>query len=287
MNHFEHWWKTPVQVILFFFGLVNAGVPFASVGHGTWIVLSSLVLGKPIGILLTTALARGVRAARTRRARAIATSWWSAWRPASGSPSRCSSRPRRSRRAPRWTRRRWARCSASSRRRWRLLLGADARSHRGPPLRPDSAPPTNKKGCPPRQRTGHAEPSWDEHYRDERDAAFLYRQLAAVETDAERRDLFERLAVVEDRHVARWEELFGEGGRPLPAYKTALRTRLLAWVAKRFGPALVLPLMLAEEGREVQAYLGLARHSTNRQTAQGRRRHRRRTRPCTRASCRR
>ena len=28
----------------------------------------------------------------------------------------------------------------------------------------------------------------------------------------------------------------------------------------------MLPLILAEEGREVQAYLGLARHSSNRQT---------------------
>lgn len=110
------------------------------------------------------------------------------------------------------------------------------------------------------------EPSWDEHYRDERDAAFLYRSLAAVEKDPVRRDLFERLAVVEDRHTERWEELFRDGGRPLPAYRTALRTRALAWIAKRFGPGPVLPLILAEEGREVQAYLGLARHSTNRQT---------------------
>jgi vacuolar iron transporter family protein len=109
------------------------------------------------------------------------------------------------------------------------------------------------------------EPSWDEHYRDERDAAFLYRQLATAENDHVRRDLFARLAVVEDRHVARWEELFREGGRPLPPYKTAFRTRALAWIATRFGPRIVLPLILAEEGREVQAYLGLARHSTDRQ----------------------
>lgn len=54
MNRFEHWWRTPVQVILFFFGLVNAGVPVASVGQGTWIVLSSLVIGKPLGILAFT-----------------------------------------------------------------------------------------------------------------------------------------------------------------------------------------------------------------------------------------
>jgi VIT1/CCC1 family predicted Fe2+/Mn2+ transporter len=59
--------------------------------------------------------------------------------------------------------------------------------------------------------------------------------------------------------------LFRDNGRPLPDYRTALRTRALAWTARRFGNSLVLPLMLAEEGREVQAYLGLARHATDRQ----------------------
>jgi NhaA family Na+:H+ antiporter len=64
MNRFEHWWKTPVQIILFFFGLVNAGVPASSFGEGTWIVLSSLVAGKPVGILVFTVagVALGLRA---------------------------------------------------------------------------------------------------------------------------------------------------------------------------------------------------------------------------------
>ena len=110
------------------------------------------------------------------------------------------------------------------------------------------------------------DPSWDEHYADERDAAFLYRALASVEADEERRELFSRLAVVEDRHVGRWEELFAKASRPLPRYRTSRRMRALAWVAKQFSPSVVLPLILAEEGREVQAYLGLARHSTDHQT---------------------
>jgi len=42
LNEFEHWWKLPVQVILFFFGLVNAGVAVTSVGPGTWIVLAAV-----------------------------------------------------------------------------------------------------------------------------------------------------------------------------------------------------------------------------------------------------
>ena len=110
------------------------------------------------------------------------------------------------------------------------------------------------------------EPSWDDHYRDEKDAAFLYRALAATEPDPQRRELFEKLAIVEDRHVERWEELFRDGGRALPAFQPAARTRMLAWVARTFGTGAILPLILAEEGREVQAYLGLARKSANRQT---------------------
>ena len=113
-----------------------------------------------------------------------------------------------------------------------------------------------------------ADESWDDHYRDERDAAYLYRALAAVEADRERKELFDKLAVVEDRHAARWEELFMQAGRPLPKYTTARRTKLLGWTARHFGTSLVLPLMLAEEGREVQAYLGMARHSSHRQTHQ-------------------
>ena len=56
LNAFEHWWKVPVHVILFFFGLVNAGVELTSVGAGTWIVLTAILLGKPIGIVSCTAL---------------------------------------------------------------------------------------------------------------------------------------------------------------------------------------------------------------------------------------
>jgi Na+:H+ antiporter, NhaA family len=55
LNRFEQWWHTPVQLILFFFALVNAGVPVSSVGLGTWVVLASLILGKPLGILLLSA----------------------------------------------------------------------------------------------------------------------------------------------------------------------------------------------------------------------------------------
>jgi len=110
--------------------------------------------------------------------------------------------------------------------------------------------------------------SWVHHYEDERDAAWLYRRLGEVERDQDRRDLFAKLADVEDQHTARWAELFQGAGQPLPTYEVSRRTRALAWIAKTFGSSSVLPLILREEGREVQAYLGLARHSSNREMHQ-------------------
>lgn len=52
LNDIEHGLKVPVEVVLFFFGLMNAGVEFSSMGAPTWLVLAGLIIGKPFGILL-------------------------------------------------------------------------------------------------------------------------------------------------------------------------------------------------------------------------------------------
>ena len=57
LSAFEHWWKYPVQGVLFLFGLVNAGVSLGALGTGTWAVLAAVLAGKPIGIGLAVSLA--------------------------------------------------------------------------------------------------------------------------------------------------------------------------------------------------------------------------------------
>lgn len=57
LNHFEHWWLTPVQFVLLLFGLANAGVVFSAVGPGTYFVLAALLVGKPVGIVSFAGLA--------------------------------------------------------------------------------------------------------------------------------------------------------------------------------------------------------------------------------------
>ena len=62
MSQFEVWWRYPAQVALFFFGLVNAGVPLHALEAGTWGLPIAVIAGKPLGILIATgaALAAGL-----------------------------------------------------------------------------------------------------------------------------------------------------------------------------------------------------------------------------------
>ncbi|MEM9796648.1 MAG: Na+/H+ antiporter NhaA [Pseudomonadota bacterium] len=52
LNHTEHLLKHPVEIVLFLFGLMNAGVEFSSISAPTWLVLAGLIIGKPFGVLL-------------------------------------------------------------------------------------------------------------------------------------------------------------------------------------------------------------------------------------------
>lgn len=51
VHYFEHEWNEAVQVILFLFGLVNAGVILKGYDTGTWAVLLASIVGRPLGIL--------------------------------------------------------------------------------------------------------------------------------------------------------------------------------------------------------------------------------------------
>jgi len=110
------------------------------------------------------------------------------------------------------------------------------------------------------------DPDWTDYYRDEMDAAWLYRVLASHERDPARKAIFERLVIVEDAHVARWKTLFDAQGSPLPAFAPSFHSRALAWAGRVFGSSAVLPIIVRQETREVASYLRLARHSRQKST---------------------
>ena len=102
---------------------------------------------------------------------------------------------------------------------------------------------------------------WLHHLEDEADAAFLYRELAQAEQDASKDDLYRRLAGVEDRHVEMWRKPLAEHGHQVESPAPSRGARFRAWVARRVGAGVLLPMLLQEEGREVKGYLSLYRES--------------------------
>lgn len=90
--------------------------------------------------------------------------------------------------------------------------------------------------------------------KEEVDGAALYRLLASAEKDAHLKELFEKLAVSEDHHVALWQTKLREAGGEVPAYSPSMRVRMLGWMARRFGTHVVTPIVTRMEMSAVGMY---------------------------------
>ena len=80
-------------------------------------------------------------------------------------------------------------------------------------------------------------------WNDERNSAYLYQVLAEKERDPRIAEVYKRMAAVEIRHAEKWERSIQEDGGKVPEFVLARRTRILAWLARRFGSEWVLPTM--------------------------------------------
>ncbi|MBF0688484.1 MAG: VIT1/CCC1 transporter family protein [Cellulomonas sp.] len=91
---------------------------------------------------------------------------------------------------------------------------------------------------------------WRRNLADERAEAAVYRDLASRRT-GEEREILLALAEAERRHEAHWLDLLGDDvGRPV---RGDWRTRLLGWLARRFGSVWVYALAQRAEARSVYA----------------------------------
>ena len=87
---------------------------------------------------------------------------------------------------------------------------------------------------------------WRRNLADERAEAAVYRDLASRRT-GEEREILLALAEAERRHETHWLTLLGDDvGRPL---RGDWRTRVLGWLARRFGSVFVLALAQRAEAR--------------------------------------
>ncbi|TXN32728.1 rubrerythrin family protein [Lacisediminihabitans profunda] len=91
---------------------------------------------------------------------------------------------------------------------------------------------------------------WRQHLADERAEAAVYRDLAARRA-GEEREILLALAEAEGRHEEHWRALLGDDvGKPR---RGDIRTRLLGFLARRFGSVFVLALAQRAEARSPYA----------------------------------
>jgi VIT1/CCC1 family predicted Fe2+/Mn2+ transporter len=90
--------------------------------------------------------------------------------------------------------------------------------------------------------------------RDELDSATLYDVLADRESDERLATVYRRLAATERRHAAHWTAKLAAEGVGVPPFRPGWRTRVLAWVARRFGARAVVSIIAGQEIADAQRY---------------------------------
>src|SRR5512143_275405 len=92
---------------------------------------------------------------------------------------------------------------------------------------------------------------------DELNGAYLYDALALAEKDERLAEVYKRMADAERRHAAAWSGRLKKEGIEPPAFKPGWRTQVLAWSAKRFGVAAVVPTITGLEQKDSRKYDGM------------------------------
>lgn len=92
---------------------------------------------------------------------------------------------------------------------------------------------------------------------DERNTAFLYEQISKKYGDSPLASVYQKMANVEEKHAERWASEIKKSGETLPEFKLSLRTQILAWMVKQFGPESVLSSLQVGEQKGADAYAGI------------------------------
>ena len=97
-----------------------------------------------------------------------------------------------------------------------------------------------------------------ERYRNnlqgEIDSAALYGAMAESESNPQLKEVYHRLAAVEEAHAEFWRNRLKRLGAGGGAQHAGLRTRILIWLARRFGPGILLPLINSFERSDSHVY---------------------------------
>lgn len=86
-----------------------------------------------------------------------------------------------------------------------------------------------------------------ENFVEEVNAAWLYRVAADIEEDEAVAGVYLRLAETEERHAELWADRLRDAGEQVPSTDPSSRSRMLGWLAKRWGVGVLSNVMASTE----------------------------------------
>lgn len=102
--------------------------------------------------------------------------------------------------------------------------------------------------------SSQTEKRYRDNLRAETDSSVLYRALAEAEGNPQLAKVYARLAAVEEAHAEIWRQHLQRIGARPPKPGVGFRARTLVWLARRFGPGFVLPVVNALENADSAHY---------------------------------
>lgn len=94
------------------------------------------------------------------------------------------------------------------------------------------------------------------NWQAESEAVFLYRRLGSTEENPKLKEVYEKLAQNEEKHVALWAGKLTQAGAAPTNFRPGMKTRILALLAKRLGAGSVIPLIASIEKGAAGEYAG-------------------------------
>ena len=91
-------------------------------------------------------------------------------------------------------------------------------------------------------------------YLEERSSALLYQTMSEVEKDPRLAEVYKRISVTEAGHAETWLAKAKEQGLEVPEWRPTWRIRTLVYMAKHFGPSVILPTIQGMEQTSTSGY---------------------------------
>lgn len=99
-----------------------------------------------------------------------------------------------------------------------------------------------------------------ENWKEEKQSAWLYRALAEIEPDREKRELFVSLGTAAEAQAEIWRGQAERVGVSLPAFHPGMRARIVRALLRTLGPRAIRPVLAATKVRGISVYSGALKH---------------------------